>query len=579
MAASSSQTRHGRHSRKRRRRQRLLVVLIVIILVVIISAVAFAVQRYRPSDVTSDYTEFYNLSSDDAVIINYDHEVLDVTGRYADGEVYLPYSWFHNTLNARFYWDSDEQILRYVLPEGIVETGVDTTEYTLDREPYAWNVPIVRVYDGDMYLSLTFLNQYTDLSAAVYGDPYRVVLSDEWGEQTLTVVKNNTEVRELGGVKSNILSSVSKDELVTVLEEMDDWTKVCTEDGFVGYIRNRMLGSAETRTLNHTYEEPEYPHRQKDGTINMAWHQTTSQAANNLISSVLASTSGINVISPTWFYLNDDAGGIASLASADYVTYCHQNGIEVWALISNLENPNVDTTYVLNHTSTRDALIDNLMSEALRYNLDGINIDFESLEGEAGVGFLEFIRELSLRCAENNLVLSVDNYPPSSYTAFYSRAEQAVFADYIVLMAYDEHYNGSDAGSVASIGFVRESVADTLTEVPADQLILGIPFYTRLWKLTQGMEGEVVSSEALGMTEAENRVLSSGGSFAWLEEAGQYYASYDADGYTYEIWLEDETSIDLKLSVMQENGLAGCSFWKLNYEKSAIWDTVANYMQ
>ncbi len=567
----------GQH--RRRNHRGLLVTVLVIILVIVIAAAVFFVKRYSPSAVTSDYAAFYNLTSEDDVLINFNHEILEETGLYADGEVYLPYDLFHNTFNARFYWDSEEQILRYVLPEGIVETGVGTADYTIADAPCTWEVPIVRVVNDTMYLSLTFLTQYTDLRTAVYEEPYRVVISDEWDEQTFTALRRGTEVRELGGVKSNVLTNVAKNDLVTVLEEMEDWTKVCTEDGFIGYVNNRALGSTETQIFSHEYEEPVYPHQLRDGTVIMAWHQTTSQAANDLLPSVLSSTSGINVISPTWFYLNDNAGGIASLASADYVSYCHQNGIEVWALLSNFENPEVDTTYVLNHTSTRDALIDNLMSEALSYDLDGINLDFESLEGEAGVGFLEFVRELSLRCEENGLVLSIDNYPPSAYTAFYGRAEQAVFADYIVLMAYDEHYNGSDAGSVSSIGFVRESVANTLAEAPADQLILGLPFYTRLWKETPGMEGEVVSSEALSMTEAENRVTEAGGSFAWLEEAGQYYASYDADGYTYEIWLEDETSLDLKLSVMEENGLAGCSFWKLNYEKSAVWEAVANYIQ
>ncbi len=572
-----AEAQHSRR-RKRRRRQRALIAVIVIVLIVIVVAVTFITRRYSSNSSYSDYAEYYGLTSGESVMINYDEEVLSDKGLYLDGEVYLPYDLIHSTFNSRIYWDSNEQVLRYVLPEGIVDTSSETPAYTIAKESYTWDYPIVHVIGDQMYLSVSFLAQYTDIRYSFYEDPNRVVISDEWGDETVTLIQKSTEVRELGGNKSPILTKLSKNDPVYVIDEMDTWSEVCTEDGFVGYVKNRYLGGNATITYTSDYEEPVFTHRLKDYTICMAWHQTTSQAANDLVASVLDGTKGINVISPTWFYLNDNDGGIASLASADYVSYCHQNGIEVWALISNLENPDVDSTEVLSTTSKRDELINNIMSEAVKYDLDGINVDFESLEGEAGTGFLEFIRELSLKCAANNMVLSIDNYPPASYNMFYSRSEQAVFADYVVLMAYDEHYNGSDEGSVASIGFVRQSVNDTLEEVPADQLILGIPLYTRLWKLTMTSDGYDISSEALGMTDAENRVAENGASFTWLEDAGQYYASYQSGGSTYEIWLEDQTSIDLKLSVMKEDGLAGCSFWKLGYEKSSIWETVTNYL-
>ncbi len=573
---------HPRKRNRRRRRQRLLVVVVVIVIIVIILAVTFLRStsgRSGSSRNSSDLAEFYSLTSEESVMINYDHEVLEDTGLYLDGEIYLPYDVFHNYLNARFYWDGTEQILRYVLPGGIVNVTPETAQYTVAGEERTADYPIIRISGDQMYLSLSFIGQYTDIRSSFYEDPYRVVISDEWGDTEYTLMKRSTEVRELGGTKSPVLTETSKNDPVTVLEEMDDWTKVCTDDGFVGYVKNNTLGSTQSLAYTSNFTEPEFEHIVEDGTICLAWHQVTNQSANDLVSSVLESTKGINVISPTWFYLNDNAGGIASLASHDYVEYCHERGIEVWALISNLENPEVDTTAVLNTTSTRDALIDNLMSEAAAYGVDGINIDFESLEGEAGTGFLEFIRELSLRCESNDMVLSIDNYPPAAYNAFYSRSEQAVFADYVVLMAYDEHYNGSDEGSVASINFVRQSVADTLTEVPADQLILGIPFYTRLWQLTSTAEGYDISSEALGMSDASSRLSENGASPVWLEEAGQYYADYEANGSTYEVWLEDETSIDLKLQVMQSNDLAGMAFWKLGYETSSVWDTILPYAQ
>ena len=356
----------------------------------------------------------------------------------------------------------------------------------------------------------------------------------------------------------------------------------------------------------------------------MAWHQITNADANTTIASVLQNTKGINVISPTWFYLNDNNGNITSLASSDYVNYCHQKGIEVWALVSNLENKDVDTTSVLTYTSKRENLINNLISAAIQYNFDGINVDFEALSSEVGDSYIQFIRELSLKCANNGIVLSVDDYVPSSFTAFYNRAEQATFADYVVVMAYDEHYAGSEeAGSVASIGFVKEGVANTLKEVPADQLILGMPFYARVWSETPvddttGADSTTQTSDnnnndtdetdnaaadaqaadeaagtsdsadsyqlftldsyATSMSEIQKLISTNAAEPVWSDIDGQYYVQYENNGITYKIWVENAASLEEKLKVLQENQLAGGSFWKLGLELPSIWDTIIKYI-
>ena len=356
--------------------------------------------------------------------------------------------------------------------------------------------------------------------------------------------------------------------------------------------------STATRTSDYTAEE--FSHIKKDFSINLGWHQVTNSSANANIANVLSNTKGLNVISPTWFYLKDTNGGIGSLASSDYVNYCHQNNIEVWALVSNfgakdqgLESP--DTTQVLTYSSRRESLINNLISAAIQYKLDGINVDFESLDPSIGDSYIQFIRELSLKCANNGIVLSVDNYPPTAYTAFYNRSEQAVFADYVILMGYDEHYAGSEeAGSVSSIGFVNQGVADTLQSVPADQLILGMPFYTRVWSETPvSDDGAAVSTTedtsdsdtlyeldcySAGMKEVQNLISTNGAVPVWSDTDGQYYVEYINGGVTYKIWVEDATSLEEKLKVMQSNQLAGGAFWKLGLEDPAVWDTIIKYI-
>jgi len=240
-----------------------------------------------------------------------------------------------------------------------------------------------------------------------------------------------------------------------------------TADGIIGYVKNSTLSSTETKERKSEYTPETFAHITKDFTICMAWHQVTSQSANSTISSVLAGTKGVNVISPTWFYLNDNNGNLANLASMDYVNYCHSQGVEVWALVSNLENADADSTEVLTHTSKRQNLVNQIVSMAIQYNLDGVNLDFEALSREnVGDAYIQFVRELSIKCGNNGIVLSIDNYVPTEYTSFYNREEQANFADYIVIMGYDEHYAGSDAGSVSSLSWVKQGVSDTLKEVP-----------------------------------------------------------------------------------------------------------------
>lgn len=575
------------HRRKDAGKQKILLIAAVIVLIVIIAgitAMTTVVKKYSPSRETTDYTAFYGLEQDEDIFITFDNEVLEQNGIISDGEVYIPFDVVHSRLNARFYWDETELVLRYTIPEGIVNVAGETDQYTIGKTAQTADHTIFLVRNNEMYLSLSFIEQYTAVHSEVYEAPNRVVISDQWNDVEYTTVKKQTEVRELGGVKSPILKEVSKGDLVTVLEELDSWVEVCTEDGFVGYMKKKALGNKQEVLYENSYEEPEFPHISKDFTINMAWHQVTNQTANGKVASVLAATKGVNVISPTWFYLNDNEGGIASLASSDYVSYCHQQGIEVWALVSNLENGDVNTTQVLNVTSSRDTLVNNLISQAVKYDLDGINVDFEMLEGGAGAGYLQFIRELSLKCEANEIILSVDNYSPAAYNEFYGIDEQSVFVDYIILMAYDEHYNGSEEGSVSSLTFVKQGVADTLEKVPADQLILGIPFYTRLWKLTPNETGDgdqayTISSEALGMSEAESRVVANGATFEWQEDCGQYYAEYEYEGSTYKVWIEDQNSIEKKLEVMQSNALAGASFWKIGYEKNTVWDTIVKYIR
>ena len=241
-------------------------------------------------------------------------------------------------------------------------------------------------------------------------------------------------------------------------------------------------------TFDRKFEEPEYTSQRRDFKINLAWHQVTSEAANETFDDAVKNMTGVNVISPTWFSVSDNAGNLSNYAVESYVTNAHAKGLEVWGLVDNF-NKNVDTYKLLSNSSSRVKLENNLIQQALRFDLEGLNIDFESLSEETGPHFIQFLRELSILCRANKLVLSVDNpVPENNYTSHYDRESQGEVVDYVIIMGYDEHYYGSEkAGSVASLPWVEKGVTDTLKEVPAEKVINGIPFYTRLWKTSAGI--------------------------------------------------------------------------------------------
>lgn len=569
-------------------KKKIIPVLIVVGLILIIAAgliLSALIKKYTPTKDRQDLTEYYDLSSEDqaAIILNY--ELLENKAAMIDQHIYLDYNFVHDEINSRFYWDANENILLYSTAEDIISVQADSTQYNISKSTKELDHTIVKASAESAWISIEFVKLYSDFTYSYLESPSRIVITNEWGEIEVATAKKDTQIRLRGGIKSPILTDVKKGTELTVLMQDEKWTEVATGDGIIGYIRSKQLSKTSTKELSSDFPKEEFSHILKDGEICLGWHQVTSRAANSDIANVLSSTKGINVISPTWFYLNDNNGNLMDLASTDYVNYCHQQNVDVWALVSNLENPDVDTTYVLTHTSIRQNLVNQIVSAAIQYNVDGINLDFEAISSSVGDAYIQFVRELSIKLANNGVILSVDNYVPSSYTAFYNRSEQANFADYVVIMGYDEHYaGGEEEGSVSSLNWVKEAVSNTLKEVPANQVILGMPFYTRVWTLTPDAESDSenasysISSKAYGMKAAADLIEPYESDKIWLEDCGQYYVQFNKGDDICKVWLEDANSLEKRLQITDENQLAGAAFWKLGFETSDIWNTVIKYI-
>lgn len=583
-------------SRRRRKRNLILKVGFFIILIVGIIAAVFLWRRYGPSKEQADLNGYYGIESEDQLAIVVNNDILEPKGMISDGRAYVEYSIVRDYINQRFYWDPSENILLYTLPNDTVSVDVGSTDYTVSKQKNTGDYVILKTEGSTAYIALDFVKQYTDMEYEVYDDPSRVVVVTETGEVKVAEAKKDTQVRYQGGVKSPVLTEISKNDIVTYIEDEGDWKKVRTEDGFIGYVKKSALRDEETQKIDRGFEEPEYTNISKDYTINMAWHNVTNSDANSSVLEMIASTKGLTTISPTWFHVADTSGNLESIATADYVNYAHQSDIEVWAAIRDFDGGinSAEASYeLLSHTANRTNLINQLMSEALRVGLDGINVDFEKISDECGEHYIQFIRELSVQCRKNGIVLSVDNYVPQSYNQQYHREEQGVVADYVVIMGYDEHYSGSpEAGSVASYDFVKAGIENTLKEVPAEKVINAVPFFTRVWKETPKTEEELaadqgtdaeqyttkVESTAYSMAEAKAVVQQAGATAQWDDTTKQNYAEWEADGATYKVWLEDTQSLEPRLQLMKDYKLAGTAAWRLGQEESDVWELILKYV-
>lgn len=538
----------------------IIAVAVLVILVAILGIVTHVVMKYIPSSEKMDLNEYYGEMADGEIALVIGTEKLEERGLVDGDRVYLPLDVVNTYLNQRYYWDSANQQILYATPSEL--TSVSASSEAGDK---------VWVKDDKVYLNLTYVQEFTDLDAYITKDPYRIAIQYKFKNVKTVTVKKNTSIRYRGGIKSAVLTSVKKGTKLRLIEEMENWDQVATDDGYIGYIDKKKVGEAEKTKFERSFKREQYSYLTMDSKVNMVWHQVTSTDANAYFADATANMTGVNVISPTWFYLTDTSGNIASIASADYVSQAHEKGLQVWGLIDNFTQE-VSTTETLSSTAARQNIISQLIQAAKDVGMDGINVDFESLSEDVGIHFLEFLRELSIECHKNNLVLSVDNPVPEDFTSHYDRAEQGRVVDYVIIMGYDEHYVGSEAGSVASLPWVEQGIQDTLDEVPAKRVINAIPFYTRLWRTTGGN----VTSEAIGMDQAQQTIADNNVETYWDKTTSQNYGKYDIDNSTYQIWLEDAQSVAEKVKLVSKYDLAGVSAWKLGFENNGIWQVISD---
>ncbi len=541
-----------------------MTVIILIILVAAAGLLTNIIRSRMPTKERMDLREYYGEAPEGEAILVLHADIMEKHALLLGETAYLPLGIVNTYLNQRYYWDAENRQIIYATPSEVT--------YTPASEEGGGDVWL---HNEDVYLSVPYVQRYTDIDVYYNHSPERVAIQYRFEDLKAVTAKKNTAVRYQGGIKSPILCDVSAGSIMYLAAELENWAQVFTPDGYIGYVQKSVYQEASAEQTARESSIEQYTHTSFESPVNLVWHQVTVADANSYFENDTAAVSGVNVISPTWYTMTDNAGNIRDISSADYVNAAHNKGMQVWALIDNFTS-DMSTFEVLSHTASRQALIGNLVSSVVNCGADGINIDFETLSEETGVHFLQFLRELSVECRRKNLILSVDNPVPEDFTGHYDRAEQGRVVDYVIIMGYDEHYVGSvEAGSVASLPWVEKGVADTIAEVPPEKVILGIPFYCRLWKVM----AESLSSEALGMGEANRVVSEHKVELYWDNVVCQHVGSYDADGANWKIWLEDAESIAAKTDLVNKYNLAGTAAWKLGLEESSIWTVISEHLQ
>ena len=563
-----------KQSRKRGRREGRSILPFFLIFFIFILGIAgfggyYYVKKYMPTKERADLNSYFSVSGDNVELYLNHEKVKDgeqlTIGRMRDGEVYLPYGFVVKKLNIRFYYDDVEKNLRYALPEELLlftdgEKGEDgKADFFTDGK--------------SIFISLSLIEKHTALLSRNYTDAEhkRVFLENEFTPATVASLKKKEAVRLQGGVKSPILTDLEEGAKVIILEKMEKWSKVETEDGFIGYLRNSRLNKETSEERSSGFKAPEYSHKNLGEGVKpvLAFHQISNAEANKGLQSLLTNATGVNILAPTWYAIKDNEGNLRSYSDAAYVTLSHSTGRKVFATLNNFDAGKIDLKSLLSSGTKRSKLIEALIKDMQEKGIDGINVDIELLPEKAARDYLEFMRELSIACRKNGLYLSVDCYVPFNYNAYYNIQELGTICDYVVIMCYDEHYAGSEeAGSVSSLSYVSRGIEETAAVMDKDRIIIALPFYTRVWITDQSGK---LSSEALSIKAAEAWIQEKNVSLEWLSDIGQNYGSIQDGNEKKEIWMEDEKSMKEKMKLLKENGIQGVAAWKLGQEPEGFW--------
>jgi spore germination protein YaaH len=493
------------------------------------------------------------------------------------GEAYVPFQFVKEVIDPDAFWDETGTVV-VTTKDKVVKLKTDSLTAHVNQNPVDLQVPVV-LENGEPYIPSSVLETLYPLSASYYADE-GVFIARPVDEASLVGTSvSDVVVRVNPSPLSRRVGVVPAGTEFYIHSVKGGWLRVDTSEGLVGWVSSRDIDRTEEREPSHRPPRDYTPRPLGSDKIALVWEQVDR---HNPDTSKIGDMPGLNVISPTWFRLGEKPGEVDNYADFRYVSWAHERGYQVWALFSNsfeLER----TKTMLRDSDLRDKVISQILMYARLYSLDGINIDFENVYQDDAPYLTQFVRELTPLLHEAGLTVSIDVTVKSlspTWSMCFERSRLAEVVDYVMLMAYDEFYAGSPvAGPTASIPWTEWTVQKTLEEVPAEKLVLGVPFYTRLW--TEVKEGSrvKVSQVAYGMSSSEAWVRSQGVDATIDPDTGLRYAEKTSGDKTYKIWLEDAGSMTKRMEIADSYGLAGIAAWRRGLETPDIWDVISDYVE
>jgi spore germination protein YaaH len=505
-------------------------------------------------------------------------------------ELTIPLSAIQELLDPNIQYEEATKSVIITTKQHVVRLQSQQLNAWVNEQPVELRFPVEEA-DGGIYVPIEPLQQFYGAKFAEDRQTGAVTVTKP-GDILAWVEPQPTEkaaevvvpVREEPTVRAPIIGEFKSGEKAALWSEEDGWYRVQLPNGYVGFAEKKSIRLAGTEV----YSAPEYaddkefvPSKTLGQRIMAVWEQVHTKTPDP---SKFGPMPGLNTVSPTWFHLLDGEGALENRADAAYVKWAHNRGYRVWALFSNRFDPAL-TAEALSTYDRRMTMARQLVSWVELYKLDGINIDFENVNLEDGPKLTQFVRELTPLLHEAGATVSIDvTFVSSSenWSMFYDRKALAEVVDYMMLMAYDEHWASSPvSGSVASLPWVENGLTQIMNEygVPANKIILGVPFYTRVW-LEQTVDGKLkVSSKAVGMDAVLNIIEKHQLSPKYDEASGQNYVEYQEDGAVKKIWLEDETSMKARAELVLKYRLAGMAAWSRGFENPPIWETIDSVLQ
>lgn len=483
-------------------------------------------------------------------------------------------------VNVEFLMDHVDENIHYSNSGTRVYIPLEGIDYELETKAVTdfvrkhivdINIPIF-VRDSKNYIDFEAIRKLYKLDALTALDGSFALYKETYNQLHL-VDSNVNFVKTSHGMK--VIGDETSEEIkAIVLDIHEDLSKVITENGRIGYIMTEDLKQYNPEIPSIVLNEVRGTHDYGDNIL-LTWTQISNYNANPDIS-IEETIPSLDAISPTWFSLNIN-GIVINEADFKYVESAHEKGYEVWGLFSNSFKPGW-TSDMLNDEVYRNKAIAQIAFFASLYDLDGVNIDYENMYLEDQEKFTQFIAELKSVLNEQNVVLSLDVTVPGGsdqWSKVYDRANLAKHVDYMMFMAYDEFWSSSPvSGPVSSIPWVENGINEMLALVPNEKLILGIPLYMRVWIESGGS----VSSKSFGIKHLEGILEEQDYETNYDEDNFVNYISYRSDDKLHRIWVEDESSIEKRIALMNKYNLPGIGAWSKEFVDHITWEYISEIL-